>query len=61
MDEEFRSIGSGNRDNPDQRVSADRAHGDLPDHVDMVVRIPEVGAHKIRVDRDGEILTDELV
>jgi len=60
-----RPIGSGNRSEPDQRVNPDRAHGGMPDHVDMVIRIPSLkiaglGAHKIRVDGQGNIISDEL-
>ncbi|MFA6529090.1 MAG: hypothetical protein WCT46_06160 [Candidatus Gracilibacteria bacterium] len=55
-------IGSGNsRGNADLRVNFDRAHGDWPDHVDMVVPLPGLGtAHKIRVDGNGKIISDEL-
>lgn len=56
----FRPIGSGNRENPDQRVSFDKKHGDWPDHVDLVVRLPEIGAHKIRVNDEGQIISEEL-
>jgi hypothetical protein len=58
-------IGTGNRTNPDLRVNYDRGHERLPDHVDMVVRLPElnsfgIGAHKIRVDSCGNVISDEL-
>ncbi|MEK7542848.1 MAG: hypothetical protein AAB503_00890 [Patescibacteria group bacterium] len=55
-------IGWGNaRGNSGIRVNLDKAHGESPDHVDMVVPLPELGtAHKIRVDRNGRIISDEL-
>ena len=54
-----RPIGSGNRENPDLRVSADRAHGGKPIHVDIVVPLKGFGmAHKLVVDEYGN-LTEE--
>jgi len=57
----FTPIGSGNeRGNSGVRVNFDPAHGDLPDHVDVVVPIPMVGAEKIRVDGEGNIISHEF-
>ena len=53
-------IGQANeRGNKGIRVNYCDEHGGNPDHVDMVVPLPELGdAHKIRVDADGTIISD---
>lgn len=58
----FRPIGSGNaRGNTDLRVNLDRAHAGLPDHLDVTMPLPDVRmAHKIRVDKSGRVISDEL-
>ena len=42
----------------DTNISLDRAHGGLPEHVDMTVKLPEYGmADQIRVDcQTGDVL-----
>jgi len=56
------SIGSGNeRGNAGVRVGFCRAHGDLPDHVDMIAPLPDFGmAEKIRVDASERIITHDV-
>lgn len=63
--EVMRQQGIGNFRNDDIRVNIDRPHDDWPSHVDMTVRlgtgISGCGAHKIRVDREGHIISDDIV
>ena len=40
---------------PDFNLQVDRAHGDKPDHVDLTVRIPGLGADKAEVDHNGNV------
>ncbi len=61
---EANDIGTGNqRGNVEIRVGVCQPHGEWPLHVDMVVPIngPCGGAHKIRVDKYGNIIDDDLV
>lgn len=37
----------------------DKAHGSIPDHMDGLAKIPG-GVHKIRVGKDGSILSDRI-
>jgi hypothetical protein len=57
---QFTPIGVGNRTDKGLRINLDKAHGVYPVHVDVVKRLPGIGAHKIRIGSDGEILSDEL-
>ena len=64
MNEQNRPIGSLNGQVNPTRTHFDYAHGNFPDHVDLTVNIGTgisgCGAHKIRVDKQGNIITDEL-
>jgi len=42
------------------KVNFDSAHGSFPDHADMITRLPGKMAQKLRVDGNGNILTDEI-
>lgn len=41
---------------PDFNFQVDRAHGGKPKHVDLTVRIPGLGAEKVEVDFNGNVI-----
>lgn len=44
------------------KVSIDRPHGEYAEHVDVVTPMPEIrGAHKMRIDGDGNTISNEIV
>ena len=40
----------------DFNFQVDRSHADKPKHVDLTVKIPGIGADKVEVDFDGNII-----
>lgn len=42
------------------QIHPDRAHGIFPDHVDVRTRLLPGACQKLRVDFDGNILSDDL-
>lgn len=45
---------------PKFKINFDKAHGPWPDHADIWTKKLDFGANKIRVDKDGNILSSEL-
>jgi hypothetical protein len=51
-------------ENDDPNARFDRAHrdkyGEKPEHAEATARLPDIGAHKIEVDRNANIIRDEI-
>lgn len=46
----------------DVQINPDRAHGDIPNHVDVRIQLPELPGvcQKLRVTNNGNIFSDDL-